>query len=711
VLTKAERLRMQQLRLRAWAEQRRASEDDGGTAKGSHPKVARTGDWALRAGLELHPWQRRAADAWFEKGGRGTIKVVTGAGKTVLALAIAERLHRRDPELRVAIVVPTIVLMNQWHDVLLRQTGLAPDAIGLLGGGKSDSFDEQRRVLIAVLATARKELPRIVDEADMGEHLLLIADECHRVGAPEMSAVLKTRRTFSLGLSATPERDEDEGADAAGTSALEGLGPIVYDMSFADAVREGILPPFEVHHFGLPLTGEEARQYESLSRSLTELRRELRAASPAARKAGSGEGLLAWARRVSGRGSGQLAGVAARFVSDTRRRKQLLYRAENRKLATVALVQEALAQRKDARVILFHESIDEVVELFETLVRSRVPAVMEHSELPQELRDTTLDLFRAGTARVIVSARSLIEGFDVPEADLGIIVASSSSPRQRIQSIGRVLRRVRDASGEEKSSRICVLYMRDTVDETIYEKEDWDRLIGLDRNRYFLWDPPADPVEKPQPPREAIPPEGEIDFNSLSFGAPYPGRYEGVDYSTDSLGNVLDPDGRVALNPQQAPAVVAQLRGRPGRFRVTREGHGLLVRQPLGDDRWETLFAGVLAEPFQFGSPGHGQLEIDASALSPGDPYRGPLEPAHELRFRQRQGGMIARRIRGGEAFARGPEADRAVEAIRNLGRTEGPVSKIFLNELGHLFWREAGAARFIASLNGDLEFPSLEKT
>ena len=51
--------------------------------------------------------------------------------------------------------------------------------------------------------------------------------------------------------------------------------------------------------------------------------------------------------------------------------------------------------------------------------------------------------------------RIISEGFDVPEADLGIIVASSSSPRQRIQSIGRVLRRVRDASGEEKSSRIC----------------------------------------------------------------------------------------------------------------------------------------------------------------------------------------------------------------------------------------------------------------
>ena len=94
-------------------------------------------------------------------------------------------------------------------------------------------------------------------------------------------------------------------------------------------------------------------------------------------------------------------------------------------------------------MILFHESIDEVVSLFELLARDELPVVMEHSELPGELREASLDLFRNGMAQVIVSARSLIEGFDVPEADLGIIVASSSSPRQRIQSIGRVLRKPR----------------------------------------------------------------------------------------------------------------------------------------------------------------------------------------------------------------------------------------------------------------------------
>ena len=52
--------------------------------------------WQLTQGLTLHEWQRRCIDGWFANGKRGVIKVVTGAGKTVLALAIAERLQQID---------------------------------------------------------------------------------------------------------------------------------------------------------------------------------------------------------------------------------------------------------------------------------------------------------------------------------------------------------------------------------------------------------------------------------------------------------------------------------------------------------------------------------------------------------------------------------------------------------------------------------------
>jgi superfamily II DNA or RNA helicase len=710
MLSPAERLQLQQLRLLAWAESRsdpgadEVEEPSLDDASGSPP--AR---WELTQDVVLHPWQEAARDAWFGANGRGTIKVVTGAGKTMLALAIAERLQHRDPELRVAVVVPTIVLLNQWHQVLTQQSNLPPRSVGRLGGGHSDAFTDETRILIAVLATARKELPARVRRAGVGDHLLLVADECHRTGAPEMSAVLSTERAYSLGLSATPERDDSDDVSASyAKPGREDMGPIVYEMTFADAISSGILPPFEVHHFGLQLTPDEERRYSTLTTSITDLRRELMAASPTARRAGGGEGLLAWARRASARGDGGLGSAAARYVNDTRRRKHLLYTAEARKTATVALVRDALSKRADARVILFHESIDEVVALFELLVREGVPAVMEHSELPTELRETTLELFRAGSAQVVVSARSLIEGFNVPEADLGIIVASSSSSRQRIQSIGRVLRRHSDEHGEQKSSRICVLYMRDTVDETIYEKEDWGRLIGLDRNRYFRWTPPDEPIEESDPPRAAIPGESHIDFGKLRTGDRYPGRYDGEEFSTDRLGNVLDAESRIASNPQGIPETVFALRGSPGRFKVTPNVRALLVRKPSEAGEWSTLFAGILELPFSFEQLGT-DAAIDPATLGAGDDYPGPTEPAEELRFRQRGGGTIAKRIRGGEAFARGGEAERLVEAIRQVSLGSRPLTKIFVNQRGHVFWREAGRARFVVALNGELEFPSLE--
>jgi superfamily II DNA or RNA helicase len=750
LLSDRERLQLHQLRLLEWAEQRQDAGSEAGapgpgtqrrrssanavrlSASAPAAPVRKAEHWSLLGEMELRPWQEEAAAAWFSAGRRGTIKVVTGAGKTVLALGIAERLQQEDPELRVAVVVPSIVLMNQWHAALRRQSNLDPRLIGRLGGGFDDDFASGCRVLIAVLASARKSLPRLVRAAGVSAHLLLVVDESHRAGAPQMSQVLDTDRAYTLALSATPERDEPNEDQA--TIGGE-LGRIVFDMSFADAIARGVLPPFEIHHFGLPLNPSEAQRYQALTRAITDTRRELAAISPAARKAGGGEGLLTWARKVASRPSGNIAAVAARYVNDTTRRKQLLYRAEARIEAATLLVREALEDTPQARVILFHESIDEVVELYTRMRRARLPVVMENSELAPDMREQSLALFRDGTAKVIVSARSLIEGFNVPEADLGIVVASSSSPRQRIQSIGRVLRKHHDASGAQKAARVCVLYVRDSVDEAIYEKQDWNKLIGLGRNRYFHWNPPADPVEQDMPPKAAIPGEAEIDTAALRPGDRYPGRYQGAEFTTDRHGNVLDLDGRVASNPQELPALVARFRGGPGRFRVTPRDQAILVRVPTGElhelvdrgsrlfelpeeqlplrlpeEEWITVFLGTLPEPFAFSTtiaePGAGATSAETDGLSPGDPYPGPNEPALELRFRQRGGGTVARRVRGGELYASGRGAEELIDALRELGRREGPVSRFWVNDHGHAFWRKAGQARFIASLSEPLAFP-----
>jgi superfamily II DNA or RNA helicase len=55
-------------------------------------------------------------------------------------------------------------------------------------------------------------------------------------------------------------------------------------------------------------------------------------------------------------------------------------------------------------------------------------------------RERALSLFREGKLRTLVSAQVLNEGLDVPDAEVGIIVAGSKGTREHVQRVGRVLR-------------------------------------------------------------------------------------------------------------------------------------------------------------------------------------------------------------------------------------------------------------------------------
>ena len=91
---------------------------------------------------------------------------MTGGGKTLLALFIAELVQNtEDKELRLVIIVPTIVLMHQWYDAILEHGNLPAEAIGRLGGGYDEDFGGGRRILVTVLASAS---PRRASQACEG---------------------------------------------------------------------------------------------------------------------------------------------------------------------------------------------------------------------------------------------------------------------------------------------------------------------------------------------------------------------------------------------------------------------------------------------------------------------------------------------------------------------------------------------------------------
>jgi superfamily II DNA or RNA helicase len=616
--------------------------------------------WELTRGVVLHDWQSTCVDNWFAAEMRGVVKVVTGAGKTMLALAIIERLQQTIiPDLRVAIVVPTIVLLDQWYSEILKGSNLPEACIGFIGAGRSDSFEAGTRILIAVLNSASKKLAQDVRRSGVSERLLLIVDECHRAGAPEMRHVFETRRACSLGLSATPERETDiveeadDGVDDGGrqgdtvpfelTTIGQELGKVVFELNYADAIRQGILPPFRIVHYGLPLSEQESQQYERLSREIRDLQGDLQTRN---RK---GLALIRWCKAKARAGDPR----AARYIRLLGDRKRLLYKAESRSAAVVQILQQHFAQNREANAILFHESIEEVMTLFAKLRELGFKVVAEHSGFPDSMRARSIHLFRDGTARVIVSARSLIEGFNVPSADIGIVVAASASVRQRIQTLGRLLRKNSLNDGSEKSATLFVLYAHGTVDEFIYEKADWEHFVGAERNEYYRWDPVkgSPPIQMAEPPRRPPILEDDLATKDLHAGDEYLGDLgQGASYSLDTQGNISDENGNPIQPHSELRDLLAGLRRRAGRFRVTPKKFLVfaLEKDPLGD--WHGLYLGRLTSPPR-PSSADDLAGCDAQLKSAGDLY--PLSKVRGEIFHvlQRDRRLIARKKGGRITF------------------------------------------------------------
>ncbi|MEV1286940.1 DEAD/DEAH box helicase [Micromonospora sp. NPDC049679] len=665
------------------------------------------------------PWQADAVQAWTrgDAGGpyRGTLEIVTGGGKTLIALACAARAAEQSPDLRLAVVVPTEALARQWQAVLTRYTTLQPSEIGLLGAGKSADLS-RCRALVGVLNTAAKQLPALARAA---QPLMLVVDECHRAGAPTFAQVLKTDAAYRLGLSATPDREEldEAGQPLRYDEQLVGrsLGSVVYRFTLRDARLQGWLPDYDIHHHGVRLVDEEQRQYDAISRRVDDLADELRSLGFE-----SGRAQQLQTRRDD------VGQVARRYMAMTARRKDLLYRAVERSRVAQRIITEALRNGKARRVLLFHERVSEAQALYDQLV-SQMPDVsiaLEHSRLGTRNRVHALQRFRTGEVQVLVSVKSLVEGIDVPEADIGVSVASTSSVRQRIQALGRVLRRHFDESAPRKHADMHLMYVAGTVDEQIYAKEDWADLTGEGTNHYQCW--PLDPDQKPErmsgPPATPRPTE-EQEWDRLGHRPPdEPVRWEGMlvgqEYSVDTLGTVTNSSGALIRNPQHVFTMVERVRGRPGgRFRVTPLRRLVLV---WGEDSagLAPYVAGQLTEPFEVESTDPQPQDLDpgdTAALTPGSPLPGPTDKdGGSYRLRQKRGGVIERRAPDGATEFALVDDPAPVELATNARRVLDAWRKLFdrgisfsVTHDGRAWYMEGGQRRFLAHVPGGFAWPS----
>lgn len=362
---------------------------------------ALAGGYRAKLQLEPRPYQSESIESWLKHDGRGVIILPTGAGKTVVALMAIAR-----TKLRTLIVVPTIELLYQWRDAVVERLDIPKKHVGVVGDGRK----EWRAITVITYASAA------MPNAPLNDIGLLICDEAHHLPSPSYSTIaLRANAPYRLGLTATPERSDGE------TSALyELLGPVVYRKAPADLSAEGHIAQYIEKRVFVSLSADEALRYEALM--------------------GEWKWFLSSKRHMLAQGGDFFGELIKRSATDPQARRALQAHHQARMIALNAEaklheVARLLQHHRDDKVIVFSE----YNALVDTISQRLALPSITYKTVAEE-RKAILDGFRDGSYSKLVTGRVLNEGVDVPDANIAIVVSGSSTTREYIQRLGRVIR-------------------------------------------------------------------------------------------------------------------------------------------------------------------------------------------------------------------------------------------------------------------------------
>ena len=355
--------------------------------------------------------------------------------------------------------MPTVALAYQWRAAVLEAMG--PETrVGFYFGEVKARADLP--CLIYVINSARYTLPRHV-LADMAQSVrtLLIADECHRYGSRENRKIFdflshpgyRPALYSVLGLSATPECENSEDV------LIPALGRVIYSYPLDRAVRERTVSEFSVSRVRVSLTMEEQQTYDSLTRRITALTRLLEHERPELRGASPGAFFSALRRFAQGAEEGS---PEQKLLSLIKQRRLLCCMAQAR-ISCASDVIRALPA--DSRILVFCEMIrqaDQLAAVFQEAGIRRVGRF--HSAMTAEARKLTLDRYRDHEIRILICCTALDEGLDVPDTGYAVVVSGNSTLRQRVQRLGRILRR----SENKRLAGLYYLYLDRTMEDPVY---------------------------------------------------------------------------------------------------------------------------------------------------------------------------------------------------------------------------------------------------
>ncbi|HEY9637213.1 MAG TPA: DNA phosphorothioation system restriction enzyme [Coleofasciculaceae cyanobacterium] len=402
-------------------------------AKGNyhlHPSAANqppSGCPRIPPSIQLRQYQRQAVDNWFANQGRGTLKMATGSGKTITALAIATELYQKIGLQVLLVVCPYRHLVTQWAREC-QNFGLEP----ILAFENVRNWHSQFSTELYNVHSGKQPFLTVIttNATLIGEGLqsqlkyfpdktLIIGDEAHNLGAPRLEESLPRNIGLRLALSATPERYFDE----QGTQFLfDYFGSVLQpELTLADAIRQRALVHYLYYPVLVELTEAETVAYAKLTKRIGWA---LMDEEDIDLNNDTLTSLLMQRARLIGAAANKLQALQQLMVRRLNTHHTLFYCGDGS-------VEGAVSEQSDRQLAA-------VARLLGSELGYRINTYT--AETPLAEREDLRRQFESGELQGLVAIRCLDEGVDIPAVQTAVILASSGNPRQFIQRRGRILR-------------------------------------------------------------------------------------------------------------------------------------------------------------------------------------------------------------------------------------------------------------------------------
>lgn len=384
---------------------------------------------------KLRDYQIQAIDAWVNAGFRGILEMATGTGKTFTARSCVLSWKRGKERSFILVTAPTQTVGAQWAEVLSEfnpittfgndhwrktlRNASSQAALGIL----------DHLVVIAIQNTAAMD-EFVIESNKLVSQLgnsLLISDEMHGLGAPIFRKALNSEFSARLGLSATPNRWFDD----PGTALLtDYFGGVIFSFGLHEALTwidpdTGLTPlcPYNYHPEFIDLDTLELDEYIDLTKQIIMQSNRATDQIGQDRLARLQEKRAAVLKKAQGK-----IPALTRVFSDLDDKSGCLIYCSDREQMNMAI-----------------EVISATGVMYRTFTGEEGTAPKSEFGGMSE-RDWILKSFEKNEIQVLIAMKCLDEGVDIPSAKIGLILASTTNPREFIQRRGRLLRR---APGKE----------------------------------------------------------------------------------------------------------------------------------------------------------------------------------------------------------------------------------------------------------------------